>query len=152
MIEPLERTDGVLHDRRERAMQIVHRYVLISAAAGAVSVPLLDVAALGAVHVALIKALTEHYGASFSEHAARNILIAIGVSLIPGSFGSVVASRVLRALPLVTHGIGLAAMSAASAAVSFSLGVVFVRHFELGGTLDTFDVANLHRVLAWRTA
>jgi uncharacterized protein (DUF697 family) len=141
-----------VNGRRADAMAIVRRYAMVSAAAGAVTVPVLDVAALGAIHIALIKDITTHYGAEFSEHAARNILIAIGASLIPGSIGSVFARRALRLLPFVTPGIGLAAMSASSAAVSYLLGTVFVRHFEAGGTLDTFNVENLHRLLPWNRA
>ena len=152
MVDAIERGDGASAGRRSNAMRIVHRYVLISAAAGAVPVPVLDIAALGAVHVALIKEITEHYGAEFSEHAARNILVAIGASLIPGSIGSVVARKILRALPFVTPGLGLAAMSASSAAVSYALGTIFVRHFESGGTLDSFKVENLHRLVGWQQA
>lgn len=141
-----------MSDNRADAMAIVRRYTMVSAAAGVVTVPVLDVAALGAIHIALIKEITTHYGAEFSEHAARNILIAIGASLIPGSIGSVFARRALRLLPFVTPGIGLAAMSASSAVVSYLLGTVFVRHFEAGGTLDTFDVAHLHRLVGWKSA
>ena len=133
-------------------MKIVHRYVLLSAAAGLVTVPLLDVAALGGLHVALIKEITEYFGAEFAEHTARNIVIAIVASLIPGSIGSVIGRRVLRALPFMTHGLGLATMSTFSAAVSYGLGVLFIRHFEAGGTLDSFNVENLHRLFPWAHA
>ena len=138
--------------RRATAMSIVHRYVLISAAAGVITVPVLDVAALGTVHVALIKEITEYYGDEFSEHAARNILIAIGASLVPGSIGSVIGRRVLRALPFVTPGLGLATMSAFSAMVSYTLGTVFVRHYEAGGTLNSFNLENLHKLLPGTSA
>jgi uncharacterized protein (DUF697 family) len=132
--------------RHADAMSIVQRYVLISAGAGLITVPVLDVTALAGIHIALIKAITEHYGQQFSEHAARNILIALGASLIPGAFGSMLGRRALRALPYVTPVLGLASMSAFSAFVSYALGTVFVRHFEAGGTLDTFDVQHLHRL------
>ena len=152
MTDAVPEAIDTVNGRRADAMAIVRRYAVVSAAAGAVSVPVLDVAALGAIHVALIKEITTHYGAEFSEHAARNILIAIGASLIPGSIGSVFARRLLRALPFVTPGLGLAAMSASSAGVSYLLGTVFVRHFEAGGTLDSFNVENLHRLLPWNPA
>jgi len=131
---------------RAGAMRIVHRYVGVSAVTGLISVPVLDVAALGGVHVALIKDLTEYYGREFSEHAARNIVIAITASLIPGTVGSVLGRRALQALPFITHGAGLLIMSASSAAVSYGLGHVFIRHYEAGGTLDSFDLKNLHRI------
>ena len=129
-------------------MRIVRRYVGVSAVTGLISVPVLDVAALGGVHVALIRDLTEYYGGEFSEHAARSIVIAIGTSLIPASFGSIVGQRALRAIPFITHGAGLVILSASSAVVSYSLGLVFIRHFEAGGTLQNFDLKNLHRTFA----
>ena len=136
---------GLAADRRAGAMAIVRRYVLLSAGAGLITIPIVDVSALAAVHIALIKEITEYYGAEFSEHTAGSILIAIGASLIPGSIGSSVGRRVLRALPFVTHGIGLAGMSAFSALVSYGLGTIVVRHFEASGTLLDFDIDHLHR-------
>lgn len=127
-------------------MSIVHRYVATSAVAGLITVPGIDVAALGGVHIALIKRLTEYYGAEFSEHTARNIVIAIAASLVPGTIGSILGSRALRMLPYVSHAAGLLTMSAFSAAASYGLGLIFVRHFEAGGTLDSFNIENLHDI------
>jgi uncharacterized protein (DUF697 family) len=138
--------------RRNGAMHIVHRYVGISAAAGLLTIPVLDVAALGIVHIALIKEITEYYGFEFSERAARNVLIAIGAGLIPGAIGSALGRKALYALPFVTSGLGLATMSAFSAAVSYGLGVGFVRHFESGGTLGGFNTRDLHRPFNWKIA
>mgnify|MGYP002630455097 CR=1 FL=1 len=138
-------SSALIAERHAGAMRIVHRYVLISAAAGIVTVPVLDVMLLGGVHIALIKEITEYYGAEFSEHGARNILVAIAASLIPGTIGSMLGRKALRALPFLPHGIGLATMSAFSAAVSYAIGVGFSRHYEKGGTLASFDVENLHR-------
>ncbi len=131
-------------------MRIVRRYVAVSAVAGLITVPVVDVATLGGVHVALIKELTEHYGAEFSEHAVRNILIAIAAGLVPGSVGSIFGRKALQALPFIKHGAGLLTMSAFSAGVSYGLGLVFMRHFEAGGTLDSFNPENLHRIF-WGT-
>ena len=133
---------------RAGAMRLVHRYVGISAVAGLNPIPVLDVTVLGGVHVSLIKALTEYYGREFSEHAARNILIAIAATLVPGAIGSILGRRILTALPFITPGGGMGTMAMFSAAVSYGLGMMFIRHFERGGTLDSFDPRNLHRVLA----
>lgn len=130
-------------------MSIVHRYVAASAIAGLNPVPVLDVAVLGGVHISLIKDLSDHYGAEFSEHTARNILIAIGASILPGAIGTVIGRKALRAIPFLVPGAALLTMSAFSAAVSYGLGRVFINHFEMGGTLDTFNLENLHRVFKW---
>ena len=126
------------------AMKVVWKYVAISSGAGLIQVPVLDVSALAGVHVALIKALADYYGVEFSHHTAKAILIAIGASLVPGTIGSVLGRRALAAIPFLTPFGGLLTMSAFSAAVSYGLGRIFIRHFEAGGTLADFDVRHLH--------
>ncbi len=138
--------------KRIGAMSIVRRYVAASAIAGLNPVPVLDVAVLGGVHLSLIHDLTTYYGAEFSEHAARNLLIAIAASILPGAVGTVIGRKVLRAMPFLVPGAGLLTMSAFSAAVSYGLGRVFINHFETGGTLDSFRLENLHRVFNWNAA
>ena len=146
---------NALREKRAGAQRIVNRYVLISAGAGVITVPVVDVLTLAGVHVALIKEITEYYGAEFSEHTARNILIAMAASLVPGAIGSVLGRKALQVLSFVTGGsglAGLAVMSAVSAAVSYALGTLSIRHFEAGGTLDSFNVENLHRVFSYGPA
>jgi uncharacterized protein (DUF697 family) len=143
MTAPVD-TQGSTGRARADAMKIVRRYVVISAGAGLINVPILDVSALAGVHIALIKEITEYYSHEFSEHTAKSVLIAIGASLIPGSLGSILGRRLLHALPFITPGIGFAGMSACSALVSYGLGTMFIRHFEAGGTLLDFDVEHLH--------
>lgn len=133
-------------DLHAGAMTIVRKYALISAGAGLITVPVVDVTALAGVHLALIKAITEHYREEFSERTARTIVIAIGASLVPGALGSILGRRALRTLPFVTPVLGLATLSAFSAFVSYALGTIFVRHFDAGGTLHDFDIEHLHRV------
>jgi len=125
-------------------MRIVYRYVAVSAGAGFIPIIGLDVAILAGIHVSLIKRLCEHYDVEFSEHTARNLLIAVVGSIIPGTAGSLLSSKVLGALPRAIHPFGGMLMSASSAAFSFGIGKLFVRHFESGGTLLSFDPARLH--------
>jgi uncharacterized protein (DUF697 family) len=139
------RTDAAT---RAGAWKIVRRYVAISAGAGLITVPFVDVTALAGVHIALLKAITEYYGDRFSDAAANNIVLAIGTSLIPGSLGSIAGRRILKAMPFISPVAGLAGMAACSAAVSYGLGAIFIRHFEAGGTLATFDVEHLHHAFS----
>jgi uncharacterized protein (DUF697 family) len=141
-----------MHDKRPGAMHIVRKYVFISGAVGGLmTVPVIDVTMLAGVHVALIKELTKYYGDEFHERAARAIVAAIVASLIPGSFGSIIGRRVLRALPFVTPAIVMLTWAASSAVVSYGLGMIFVRHYEAGGTLANFDLEHLHRVFSTET-
>src|SRR5690348_10896753 len=93
--------DAARRTRHSQALDIIHGYVVASAGAGLIPLPVLDTTVLAGIHIALIKALTAHYGEKFSDHAARNITVAIGVSLVPATLGSLATRRLLRFLPYV---------------------------------------------------
>jgi uncharacterized protein (DUF697 family) len=139
-------TETPRHGLEASAMQIVYRYMAVSAGAALIPVPGVDTAILAGVHVALIKRLCEHYAVDFSEHTARNLLIAIAGSIIPGTIGSFVGRKFLRVLPSTARVFGWALMSASSAAFSYGIGRLFIYHFESGGTLISFDTRTLHNV------
>ena len=127
-------------------MRIVHRYMAISAGAALIPVAGLDVAALAGIHVGLIKQLCEHYDVDFTEHTARNVLIGVAGSVVPGMVGSILGRRILGMLPLTSAVFGWTLMSAGSAAFSYAIGRLFIEHFEGGGTLLSFDHRRLHSV------
>lgn len=145
--EPI--TAPVVDVRHDGALHIVNQYAVASAGAGLIPIPGVDVTVLAGIHLALIKKLCEHYGESFADHAARNIVIAVGVSLVPGTIGSAVSRPILGSLPRL---LGPLVMSASSAAVSYALGRVIMAHFEGGGTLASFDVKDLHKLRWWHNA
>ena len=126
-------------------MKIVHKYMAISAGVSFIPVPVLDVTALATIHMALIKELSDHYDVEFSQHTARNIVIAIGASLVPGSVFSIVTSKAMKFVAFATKVISAFGLSALSVAVTYAIGRMFVRHFEQGGTLLDFDLEKLHK-------
>lgn len=128
------------------ALKIVYRYMAVSAGAALIPMAGADVAVLAGVHIALIKRLCEHYKVDFSEHAARNILIAVLGSVVPGTFGSLAGRKVLHLLPPPVRLIGWGVMSASSAVFSYGIGMLFIHHFESGGNLLSFDARRLHQV------
>jgi len=134
------------HGLEASAMKIVYRYMAVSAGAALIPVPGVDTAILAGVHVALIKELCDHYSVSFTEHTARNVLIAIVASVVPATIGSFAGRGILKLLPSGARIIGWALMSASSAAFSYGIGRLFILHFESGGTLLSFDTSGLHNV------
>jgi uncharacterized protein (DUF697 family) len=138
--------ENTMDQRETAAMQIVYRYMAVSAGAALIPVAGLDVAVLAGVHVSLIKRLCDHYEVDFSEHTARNILIAVVGSVVPGTVGSFAGRKFLRILPSAVRVFGWTLMSASSALFSYGIGKLFIHHFESGGTLLSFDAKRLHRV------
>jgi uncharacterized protein (DUF697 family) len=130
--------------RRIAAMRIVYRYMTISAGAALIPFAGVDVLALAGIHVALIKELCEHYDIDFNEHTARNVFIGVAGSIVPGTVGSILGRKFLGMLPVTGAVFGWALMSAGSAAFSYGIGLLFIEHFEGGGTLLSMDHRRKH--------
>ena len=124
--------------RQNEAMGIVRANAGWSAAAGLAPFPLLDLAAITAVQLRMVKQLADLYGVPFKKDLAKT-LIATAI----GSSASVMIAAPLASLvkvvPFVGTFIGTFATPAAGAATTFALGKVFIQHFEAGGTLLDLD-------------
>lgn len=126
------------------ARRILKKYAIASGGAGLITAPFASMAALSALHLALIRDLAGLYRVEFSKDTARGIIVALGAAFLPGWLGGGLQRRVLEKLPFVTSVFGWVAMAGLSAAVTYGLGKVLIQHFESGGTLLDFDVKHLH--------
>jgi len=134
--------------RATLAASVIKNYAIASGGAGLVTAPFLGMAALTALHLALIRDLSKLYEVEFSKETARGILLALGAAFVPGWLGFGLQNSILRRLPLMTGVVGWVAMAGMSSAVTYGLGKTLVKHFESGGTLADFDVKHLqHAVL-----
>lgn len=128
-------------DARDVAAQkIVEKHMWYAAGAGLVPVPYLDMAAITAVNVKMIKDLSETYGIAFVEERGKTL----AASLLGGVGAGMIArnttvNTVVRAIPLIGQGAAMLSMSIFGGAATYALGKVFVQHFVAGGTLLDFD-------------
>lgn len=129
--------------RTAQAMDIVKRNVLWSAGAGVLPVPMLEMVAILAVEVKLIKELADHYGTSYRKDLAKSAVVSLVGSLGSVAVGKMVAFSSLRAIPVLGQIIATAAVPGIAAAITYAIGRVFVSHFEAGGTLLDFDPAEM---------
>ena len=124
-------------------IDIIRRYVMWSMAAGAVPVPIVDVAAVTGVQLKMISALADHYKSPFDSDRGKSLIGALfgtlgGMGIARGVLGSAIKS-----IPFVGTIGGFVLVPAMSGAVTYGLGKVFSAHFETGGTLLTFDAATM---------
>jgi len=134
--------------RATNASSVLKNYAIASGGAGLITAPFLGMAALTALHLALIRDLSRLYGVEFSKETARGILLALGAAFVPGWLGFGLQNSILKRLPLMTGVIGWVAMAGMSSVVTYGLGKTLIEHFEAGGTLADFDVKHLqHAVL-----
>lgn len=126
-------------DVHDRAAKIISSAVAWSAAAGAVPLPLVDLVALGTVQAKMISDLSRVYGRPVRAETARGVVsVLLGTLLPAGVTGALIGSGA-KAVPLAGTVLGMASMAAFGAAASYAIGKVFVRHFDGGGSLESFN-------------
>lgn len=121
---------------------IIRKRVYASLAVGLAPLPLLDMAALSTIQGEMIYQLCKAYNVPFkAEWGKKAVGCMLGgitpVLLTPG------IANVLRYVPVVGQGLGLAGGCLAFAAATYAVGQVFARHLASGGTLLTCDFNNM---------
>ena len=141
MSEANERTAGSgSNERQAQALRIVRANVGWATGAGFVPVPFLDLAAITAVQLRMVKLLSDLYGVPFRKGAVKSIIGAV----VGGGSAVLVSAPVasmMKAIPVVGFFVSTFVEPAAAAASTFALGNVFIQHFESGGTLLNLDPA-----------
>ena len=126
-------------DREGLARGLVKYYAAWSIGAGIVPVPIVDMLLVMGVQVQMLRKMSDLYGVPFSEHVARNLVGA----LVGGAGSEVVAGGlvgpVVRLIPGIGPFLGALTMPAVAAASTYAVGLVFLQHFESGGTFLTFQ-------------
>ncbi len=130
-------------DTRDTAAQkIVERHVWYSAGAGLIPVPIVDMAAITAVNVKMIKELSTHYGVEFKEDRGKAIVGSLAGGLTTGLLAqNPAANTILRTIPLIGQTVAALSMSVFGSAFTYAVGQVFVQHYATGGTMLDFDLA-----------
>jgi uncharacterized protein (DUF697 family) len=133
-------------ERDAQATKLVERYALYSGGAGLIPLPVLDVAAVGAVQLDLLRRLAALYDVPFKAEWGKSVIASLLGSLIPASSGMGVAS-VLKSVPVVGTTVGILTMSGVSAGATYLIGKVFIQHFSTGGTLLDFNAPDYHEFI-----
>jgi uncharacterized protein (DUF697 family) len=139
MTEQIE-VQGTYVTPTEASAKIVKNYVWWSLGAGLIPFPLVDMAAVAGVQLKMVADISSEYHVKFSENRARIIIVTLLGSLVPSGLAGGFVGSLLKALPLVGTFAGTISMSLFSGATTYAIGQVFIRHFELGGTLLDCDV------------
>lgn len=123
------------NEKSTQAAKIVRSHMFGSVAAGVLPIPLLDIGILGGIQLRMVRKLAEHYDVEFSEQRTRAILGSLVSVGLAGTAGSVLRMLVPGAAKAL-FGLGSLAVGPAT---TYAVGRVFIKHFESGGTIWTFD-------------
>ena len=131
----LASADARAAQRRMEALVIVERYANYSAASGFIPLPIANMAAITAVLVRMVKALSDLYGVPFEDNRAYSLVIGLMGGVMPTRLATVASSTVLHFVPGYNL-VGLAISSVTAAAYARKIGRILIDHFERNAELD----------------
>ncbi len=126
----------------EKAQPTIKRHVLFAMGAGFIPMPVLDIAAVTAIQLDMIKQLCKLYGQDYSESSGKAFVGALaGTTLARISAASV--GSLLKVIPVIGSMLGGVTVSVFSGAVTYAIGQAVSQHFATGGTIAEFDEEDL---------
>lgn len=122
---------------------IISNHVGFSMAAGAIPVPLVDIAAVTAVQLDMLAKLAQFYEVDFDTDRGKALVSAI-ISAGMGSYLGFTLGRIgaslVKGVPFLGTAVGIASQAALSGAATYALGRIFDSHFKGEGDLINFDL------------
>ena len=100
-------------DRRLRATKVVDRFSFWSGVAGLLPVPFVDLAAVAALQIQMLRLISRVYDVPFSENRGKALVAGIFGTVIPVSTGVGMAS-VVKSIPIAGTAVGALATPARS--------------------------------------
>lgn len=119
---------------RLRAEKIINQHITWAIGAGLVPVPILDIAAVSAIQLDMLKQLATLYGVRYSESEGKAWL-----SALSGSILAKIAANAFKLIPGIGTILGGLSMAALSGASTYALGQVAIAHFEGEGDFSNLD-------------
>lgn len=127
-----------MSEREKEALKIVKNHMWMSAGAGLIPIPVVDLAAVAGVQLKVLAALSKFYGVPFSKNCGKAAIASLIGFVLPHALAFGAAGSFIKLIPIVGTMSGVAWMGLFSGAYTWALGNVFVQHFESGGTFLDF--------------
>jgi uncharacterized protein (DUF697 family) len=122
--------------------KIVRQHTLSSVGVGFLPAPGVDMAGLLVIQSNMIREIAAIYKVPFLKEAAKNALTSlIGRVFLANAMP--ILSSMVKAVPIIGQTVGMVTMPVSCGASTYATGKVFIRHFESGGDLVTFDAGTM---------
>jgi uncharacterized protein (DUF697 family) len=132
----------IKQERDKHAESVIRNHVIFSMGAGIIPAPIVDVLAVGASQLDMIRQLCKVYNLDFSETQGK----AIVSSLTTATLARIGAGSLAKMIPIVGSIVGGVTNAILAGASTYALGQVFKIHFETGGTILDFDTNRLKKM------
>ena len=140
-----EKKDRVVigNNREEKAKEMIKKNMYWSAGIGLLPFPFLDLAALVALQVKMVKNISSIYGIPFREELGKSFILSLISGLNAFTLSWLTWRSFLKFVPGIAGLMGVVSSSAFAGGATFAVGKVFIQHFEMGGTLLNFNPAEV---------
>lgn len=135
---------GAAEQRLAQAGVMVRKHALVAMGIGVVPIPIVDLVAASGVALKLVRELALLYDVPFSEQRGKGIIAAL-VGGVGSGLGAAALFSVAKFIPGVGSLAGMASFPIVVGAMIYAIGQMFTKHFEAGGNLLDFDVAQVRR-------
>ena len=122
-----------------RAEAVVRNYMMWTGAAGIIPMPIVDMAAITAIQLAMLNKIGDIYDQKFSKNWAKSVIGTLVGSYTSVSLGRGIGMNLVKSIPFVGSLATMLIVPGFAAASTYALGKVFIAHFESGGTLLDFN-------------
>jgi uncharacterized protein (DUF697 family) len=122
------------------ADSIIRSHVLWAMGAGLIPIPFVDITAVTAIQLDMLKELAELYGVDYSKNAGKAF-----VSALTGSTFASIGSSIVKILPGIGSVLGGVSMSLLSGASTYGVGQVAISQFASSGSLSNLDLSQARR-------
>lgn len=126
-------------DVHAEAARVISSAVKWSAGAAIVPVPYLDLMALGAVQVKMVRDLAQIYGLEADGETLKGVISALLGTLAPAAISGGLLGSSLKLVPVGGTIVGSVGLAAFGSAATYAIGKIFVAHFDQGGTVKSFS-------------
>ena len=114
--------------------EIIKKHVIFSMTAGAIPIPLADIAAVTAIQLDMIKDIAELYDVPYDKNKGKSI-----ASALAGASFARVGASIVKTIPGIGTLAGLASQVILSGASTYALGKIFESHFSAEGDLFNLE-------------
>ncbi len=118
--------------------KIIADHVGFGMIAGAIPIPVLDIVAVSAIQLDMIKQLAKKYEIDFDDEIGKSLVTSILGSAVGTSLGRAGASAV-KAIPGIGTVLGIGSQVVISGITTFAIGHIFNNHFSNHQPLEEFN-------------
>lgn len=143
--EQRSESQGSTDSGRDHVDQLIRQHVGYALVAGAVPIPLVDIAAVTVIQIDMVRQLAKHHGVDFDQARGRSLIASL-IGATGGHLLGRLGASLVKGIPGVGSLLGIGSQVVLAGASTYAVGKVFDDHFSRGGTLANFEAGS------WRGA